>query len=141
MSRWLDERSERRSRHLAFSRSPIVTSATHLAAAALAAYQDHMGDDGPEVSIAGRIESWRPKGKVVFGHIEDPTGRIQVYLRRDDLGDRYEAVNLLDLDDHVGVTGPLVPHQSRRGHNPRFEHRVAGQVTASSAARKNPERS
>ena len=80
---------------------------THLAAAALAAYQDHMGDDGPEVSIAGRIESWRPKGKVVFGHIEDPTGRIQVYLRRDDLGDRYEAVNLLDLDDHVGVTGRL----------------------------------
>jgi lysyl-tRNA synthetase, class II len=80
---------------------------THLAAAALAAYQDHMGDDGPEVSIAGRIESWRPKGKVVFGHIEDPTGRIQVYLRRDDLGDRYEAVNLLDLDDHIGVTGRL----------------------------------
>ena len=80
---------------------------THLAAAALAAYQDHMGDDGPEVSIAGRIESWRPKGKVVFGHIEDPTGRIQVYLRRDDLGDRYGAVNLLDLDDHIGVTGRL----------------------------------
>ena len=80
---------------------------THLAAAALAAYQDNMGENGPEVSIAGRIESWRPKGKVVFGHIEDPTGRIQVYLRRDDLGDRYEAVNLLDLDDHVGVTGRL----------------------------------
>ena len=80
---------------------------THLAAAALAAYQDHMRDDGPEVCIAGRIESWRPKGKVVFGHIEDPTGRIQIYLRQDDLGDRYEAVNLLDLDDHVGVTGRL----------------------------------
>ena len=80
---------------------------THLAAAALAAYQDNMGENGPEVSIAGRIESWRPKGKVVFGHIEDPTGRIQVYLRRDDLGDMYEAVNLLDLDDHVGVTGRL----------------------------------
>ncbi len=80
---------------------------THMATAAVAAYQDHMGDEGPEVSIAGRIESWRPKGKVVFGHIEDSTGRIQVYLRRDDLGDRYEAVNLLDLDDHVGVTGRL----------------------------------
>jgi lysyl-tRNA synthetase class 2 len=80
---------------------------THMAAAAVAAYQDHMADEGPEVSVAGRIESWRPKGKVVFGHIEDPTGRIQVYLRRDDLGDGYEVVNLLDLDDHVGVTGRL----------------------------------
>ncbi len=80
---------------------------THMAAEALAAYQDQMEDDGPEVSIAGRIESWRPKGKVVFGHIEDPSGRIQVYLRRDDLGDSYQAVNLLDLDDHVGVTGRL----------------------------------
>jgi lysyl-tRNA synthetase, class II len=80
---------------------------THTGAEALAAYQDHMGEHGPEVSIAGRIESWRPKGKVVFGHIEDPSGRIQVYLRRDDLSDRYELVNLLDLDDHIGVRGRL----------------------------------
>jgi lysyl-tRNA synthetase class 2 len=80
---------------------------THTAADALAAYTDDMGEDGPEVAIAGRVESWRPKGKVVFGHIEDPSGRIQVYLRRDDLGDEYELVNLLDLDDHVGIRGRL----------------------------------
>ncbi|HET6778364.1 MAG TPA: lysine--tRNA ligase [Gemmatimonadales bacterium] len=80
---------------------------THLGADALRAYHDDMGENGIEVSIAGRIESWRPKGKVVFGHIEDPSGRIQVYLRRDDLGDRFDLVNLLDLDDHIGVTGRL----------------------------------
>ena len=80
---------------------------THTGAEALAVYRDEMGEDGPEVSIAGRIESWRPKGKVVFGHIEDPSGRIQVYLRRDVLGDRYDLVDLLDLDDHVGITGRL----------------------------------
>jgi lysyl-tRNA synthetase class 2 len=80
---------------------------THTGAEALAAYRDDMGDDGPEVSVAGRIESWRPKGKVVFGHIEDPSGRIQVYLRRDVLGARYELVDLLDLDDHVGIRGRL----------------------------------
>ncbi len=80
---------------------------THTAAKALAAYHDDMGENGPEVSIAGRIESWRPKGKVVFGHIEDFSGRMQVYLRRDDLGSRYELVDLLDLDDHVGVSGRL----------------------------------
>ena len=36
---------------------------THSAAGALAAYRDEMGENGPEVSIAGRIESWRPKGE------------------------------------------------------------------------------
>jgi lysyl-tRNA synthetase, class II len=80
---------------------------THTAAEALATYRDEMGEEGPEVSIAGRIESWRPKGKVVFGHIEDPSGRIQVYLRRDDLGSQYEMIDLLDLDDHIGITGRL----------------------------------
>jgi len=80
---------------------------THTGAEALAAYRDEMGENGPEVSVAGRIESWRPKGKVVFGHVEDPSGRIQVYLRRDDLGDRFELVDLLDLDDHIGIRGRL----------------------------------
>ena len=80
---------------------------THTGGEALAAYRDDMGDEGPEVSVAGRIESWRPKGKVVFGHVEDPSGRIQVYLRRDDLGDRFELVDLLDLDDHIGIRGKL----------------------------------
>jgi lysyl-tRNA synthetase class 2 len=80
---------------------------THLSAEALAAYRDDMSENGPEVSIAGRIESWRPKGKVVFGHIEDPAGRIQVYLRQDDLGEAYEMVSLLDLDDHIGIRGRL----------------------------------
>ena len=80
---------------------------THTAAEAMAAYRDEMGEQGPEVAIAGRIESWRPKGKVVFGHIEDPSGRIQVYLRQDDLDESYEMVRLLDLDDHVGVRGRL----------------------------------
>ena len=80
---------------------------THTGADALAAYHDDMGEDGPEVSVAGRIESWRPKGKVVFGHIEDPSGRIQVYLRRDVLGARFDLVDLLDLDDHVGIAGRL----------------------------------
>lgn len=80
---------------------------THTGAEARAAYRDDMGEDGPEVSVAGRIESWRPKGKVVFGHIEDPSGRIQVYLRRDVLGARFDMVDLLDLDDHVGIAGRL----------------------------------
>jgi lysyl-tRNA synthetase class 2 len=78
---------------------------THTAQEAAAAYRDAMGEKGPSVAIAGRIVSWRPKGKVIFADIEDRSGRIQVYFRQDELNELYEMVKLLDLDDHVGITG------------------------------------
>jgi lysyl-tRNA synthetase class 2 len=80
---------------------------THTAAAAIAAYQDTMGDDGPEVTVAGRIAALRSQGKTAFAHLEDESGRIQLYFRRDQLGDGYELLRLLDLDDHVGARGRL----------------------------------
>jgi lysyl-tRNA synthetase class 2 len=80
---------------------------SHTAQEAAGSYRDSMGDHGPSVTVAGRIVSWRPKGKVVFGDIEDSSGRIQVYFRQDDLGPRYEVVKLLDLDDHVGIAGTV----------------------------------
>jgi lysyl-tRNA synthetase class 2 len=80
---------------------------THAAGEALALYRDEMGEDGPRVRIAGRLESFRSKGKTAFAHLEDPSGRIQIYFRQDALGEGYELVRLLDLDDHVGVGGTL----------------------------------
>jgi lysyl-tRNA synthetase class 2 len=80
---------------------------SHSAAGALALYRDEMGEGGPRVRIAGRLDSLRSKGKTAFGHLEDSTGRIQVYFRQDHLGEAYEVVRLLDLDDHVGVDGTL----------------------------------
>jgi len=80
---------------------------SHTAAQALAAYDDAMGEGGPEVRVAGRIAAFRSQGKTAFAHLEDVSGRIQVYFRRDALGDRYELAKLLDLDDHVGVRGRL----------------------------------
>ena len=80
---------------------------SHTSQQALDSYRDTMGENGPSVTVAGRIVSWRPKGKVVFGHLEDPSGRIQVYFRQDELDERYEVVKLLDLDDHVGIAGTL----------------------------------
>lgn len=82
---------------------------TDYAADAVGRYRDEMGDQGPEVAVAGLVVAWRPKGKVVFGHIEDVSGRIQVYLRRDDVGDgAWSVVEQLDLDDHIGVRGRLM---------------------------------
>jgi lysyl-tRNA synthetase, class II len=84
----------------------------HTAREALALYQDTHGDQGPQVTVAGRVQAWRPKGKVVFGHLEDASGRIQVYLRGDELGPAFELVKLLDLDDYIGVRGHLMKTRS-----------------------------
>jgi lysyl-tRNA synthetase class 2 len=80
---------------------------THSAAAALAAYEDSMGENGPEVAVAGRVAAFRSQGKTAFAHIEDVSGRIQLYFRRDQLEDRYELLRLIDLDDHIGARGRL----------------------------------
>ncbi|MDX2122545.1 MAG: lysine--tRNA ligase [Gemmatimonadota bacterium] len=86
---------------------------SHTTAEALALYRDDMGDAGPAVAIAGRIQAWRPKGKVCFGHVEDAAGRLQVYLRADELGpEAWAMIQLLDLDDHVGVQGRLMKTRS-----------------------------
>ncbi|UCE01936.1 MAG: lysine--tRNA ligase [Candidatus Latescibacterota bacterium] len=58
------------------------------------------------VSIAGRIMTLRGHGKTGFAHVQDGSGRIQVYARRDDLGaERYAEWQLLQVGDLVGVRG------------------------------------
>lgn len=80
---------------------------THLATEALALWQDDLGDTGPVVSVAGRLVSRRGQGKTVFAHLEDRTGRIQLYFRKDELSDLWPVIEGLDLDDHLGVSGRL----------------------------------
>lgn len=76
---------------------------THQSAEILSSFRD----DGPqqEVVLAGRIMSIRRMGKASFCHIQDAKGRIQVYLKKDDLGDWYDHFRLLDIGDIVGVEG------------------------------------
>ena len=64
-------------------------------------------DDAPRrtVSMAGRIMSIRRMGKASFCHIQDSQGRIQIYLRRDDIGASYDAFKLMDIGDIIGVLG------------------------------------
>jgi lysyl-tRNA synthetase class 2 len=64
-------------------------------------------DDAPQrtVSMAGRIMSIRRMGKASFCHIQDSQGRIQIYLRRDDIGASYDAFKLMDIGDIIGVQG------------------------------------
>lgn len=68
---------------------------------------DSFKDDGPRrtIAVAGRIMSLRRMGKASFCHIMDSQGRIQIYLRKDDLGPIYDAFRLLDIGDIIGVDG------------------------------------
>ena len=77
---------------------------------------DFIGHEGKQVTVAGRLMSWRKQGALAFGHVQDQTGRIQLFLRRQlvhptdaaagTLG--YADLNLLDLGDLVEATGKVV---------------------------------
>ncbi len=87
---------------------------SHTVADARSLYQDEMDEQGPVVSLAGRIARKAPQGKTTFFVLEDGSGRIQLYLRRDELGDdAYARLAHLDLDDHIGVRGRLF--RTKRG--------------------------
>ena len=61
-----------------------------------------------EVRVAGRIMAHRRMGKAAFMHIQDMDGRIQIYLKKDMIGDfAWEVYRLLDIGDIIGVTGKV----------------------------------
>lgn len=76
---------------------------THWSSDIIAAFKD----EAPEqtVSVAGRIITIRRMGKASFCHIQDSKGRIQIYLKKDDLGESYDAFKLMDIGDIIGVKG------------------------------------
>ncbi len=77
---------------------------THTAAEILAD-QDGMVEAQAKVAVAGRLMAKRGHGKTCFGHIQDRSGKIQVYFKRDDLGALFEHVEEYDVGDILGVSG------------------------------------
>lgn len=62
----------------------------------------------PVVAVAGRAVSLRGHGKAAFAHVQDRTGRIQLYVRLDKVGEQtYRLFQRLDVGDFVGVKGQL----------------------------------
>lgn len=85
---------------------------THTAKSIKDGYNGENADDYKSVSIAGRIMSVRDMGKANFAVIQDSSGRIQIYIRRDDIcpdedKTMYNRVwkKLLDIGDIVGIKG------------------------------------
>ncbi|HEX7066146.1 MAG TPA: lysine--tRNA ligase [Bacillales bacterium] len=68
--------------------------------------KEELGEKEIPVSLAGRIMTKRGKGKAGFSHIQDLTGQVQIYVRKDAVGeDQYELFTQSDIGDIVGVSG------------------------------------
>ena len=83
---------------------------SHTTAQAVAALAGPGGAEveGSEVSVAGRMIRMRSMGKASFADIEDSEGNIQLFLRKNTLGDEYALLDDLDLGDFVGATGTMM---------------------------------
>jgi lysyl-tRNA synthetase class 2 len=69
---------------------------------------EELAAEGGDVRIAGRIVGARDFGKAAFFHVQDRTGRLQVYAKRGEIGAAdFETVRLCDVGDIVGVEGRL----------------------------------
>ncbi|MCX6139312.1 MAG: lysine--tRNA ligase [Candidatus Kapabacteria bacterium] len=84
---------------------PASYDRTHHAQQILLTFNDEQPDALAAVSVAGRIMAMRKMGKATFCHIQDVTGRIQIYLKKDDLGDVYDRLRLFDIGDIIGIEG------------------------------------
>ncbi len=63
--------------------------------------------EGQHVTVAGRLMSKRGMGKVMFCDLQDLTGRIQLFVKMDLLGEEYDAFKKLDIGDIIGATGEV----------------------------------
>ncbi len=82
---------------------------THTTAEARALLADDKTEDATRVRVAGRLVSMRGHGKTSFAHLSDRAGKIQLYFRKDELGDAaFGILDLLDTGDWIGVEGTLM---------------------------------
>ncbi len=91
---------------------PTKYDFTHSIPQILGTYSDKTGEqlDVPRVNVrvAGRIMAIRLMGKAGFAHLQQAGQRLQIYVKRDAVGEKgFDLYKLLDLGDHVGVSGYL----------------------------------
>jgi len=85
---------------------------THTLPQVLADYSqktaDELGNTRVNVRVAGRIMAIRLMGKAGFAHLQQAGQRLQIYVRKDAVGEKgFELYKLLDLGDHIGASGYL----------------------------------
>jgi lysyl-tRNA synthetase class 2 len=91
---------------------PTRAQRTHTSLEAIRAFESSEaagGADAIKATLVGRLRSMRPMGKITFAHIEDGYGRVQLFLRQNDLGEeQFEHFNReYDLGDFVQASGEM----------------------------------
>ncbi|HHE70670.1 MAG TPA: lysine--tRNA ligase, partial [Chloroflexi bacterium] len=85
---------------------------THTTAEAIRAYQEAEESDSPapEVTVTGRVVSMRVMGKVTFAHIADGSGRLQLFLRRNEMEEDLYTLfrKAVDLGDFIEAHGVMM---------------------------------
>lgn len=94
-------------RELGINPYPYEYDVTHRADDILENFSDF--EENETVRLAGRLMAIRRMGKASFAHIQDSTAKIQIYVKIDNVGEQvYEAFNLLDIGDIIGVEGQVM---------------------------------
>jgi lysyl-tRNA synthetase class 2 len=71
--------------------------------------KEELSELGAVATVAGRMMTKRGKGKVGFAHLQDREGQIQIYVRKDAVGEEeYDLFKQADLGDFIGVTGEVM---------------------------------
>ena len=97
---------------------------------------DALSEAETEVKLAGRVMAIRGHGKTCFMDMQDKDGRIQVYVRKDVLGeDNYALIKMMDIGDTVGVTGTVF-----RTHMGEVSIKASGLEMLSKSLRPLPEK-
>ena len=92
---------------------PYKYDITHYAGGVKKEFSDAGEDPKGNVKVAGRLVSFREMGKLSFAHIQDASGKLQIVFRKNELGERYKDLKLLDIGDILGVSGPVF--KTKRG--------------------------
>jgi lysyl-tRNA synthetase class 2 len=86
---------------------PYSFRKTHLSSQIIEEFEE-LEKEEKEVKVAGRIVALRPHGKTVFAHLQDGAGKIQIYVKKDEVGEeKFGLLDLFDIGDFLGVTGKV----------------------------------
>jgi len=92
---------------------PATFTKTHDAHQIVTSFSEDTQEQFADVAVAGRVMAVRRMGKASFCHIQDHSGRVQVYFKRDDVGEEaYDVIKKLDLGDIIGVRGHVFKTQT-----------------------------
>lgn len=106
---------------------PSVARKTHTNAQIIDEFD---GLEGQEVTVIGRLDSWREHGKLIFGEIRDQSGPLQLYIKADELKETnidnqrigFDDLNLLDIGDFILATGIVT--KTQRGEISVLPHTI-----------------